>query len=101
MDSFNRWWALLVQLFEYFVLAAQEFKNTDAGRKEWQDILDAYEQATQMDLNDDGRIGRVPNTAPQARSAQQQPRAPEQSAPEQSAPEPVQQDETGNRRIFE
>lgn len=96
MDALMRWWNLFRQVLEYFVLAAREFKNTPAGAKEWQDILDAYETAIQMDLNDDGNIGRVPNTAPQARSAQQQPRA-----PEQSGPDPVQQDETGNRRIFE
>lgn len=77
MNSFTRWWDVLVQIFEYFVLAAQEFKNTDQGRQEWQDILDAFEAATQMDLNEDGTIGRNTSPTPQARSAKAQPRAPE------------------------
>lgn len=96
MDALMRWWNLFRQILEYLVFAAREFKNTPEGAKEWQDILDAYEVAVQMDLNDDGNIGKTPNTAPQARSAQQRPRA-----PEPSVSQPVEGDETGNRRIFE
>lgn len=98
MDSFTRWWNVLVQIFEYFVLAAQEFKNTDQGRQEWQDILDAFETASQMDLNEDGTIGRS-GAAPQARSAKVQPRAPE-AAPAATR-QPVDDLSTTNRSVFD
>lgn len=98
--SLVRWWNLFRQILEYLVFAAREFKNTPEGAKEWQDILDAYEEAVQMDLNDDGNIGRTPNTAPQARSAKAQPRAPETTPASNETPS---DDElsTTTRRVFE
>lgn len=92
MDSLTRWWNVFRQVLEYFVLAAQEFKNTPRGAKEWQDILDAYEVAVQQDLNQDGNIGPAP--APQATNFKSQPRAPENPAPT-SRPA-----ETENRSVF-
>lgn len=104
MEGLMLWLRLLVQVVEYLLKAAVNFKDTDAGRQEWQDILDAYEEAVRIDIDGDGDIGRSP--APQASSARQQPRAPGNPAP---APENVSaqtvqavaMDETGNRRIFE
>lgn len=99
MDGLMRWVRLLIQVFEYLLKAAVQFKDTDEGRQEWQDILDAYEEAVQLDIDGDGDIGRSP--APQA-AARQQSRA-VSPAPENVA-QTVQtagMDETGNRRIFE
>jgi hypothetical protein len=73
MDALFRWVKVLVQVFDYLVKAAVEFKDTEAGRAEWQDILDAYETAIQLDLDGDGSIGKDP--APQATSPAAQPRS--------------------------
>lgn len=59
MNVFRRadvvlWARLLFELFDYMVKAAAHFKDTEEGRKEWEDFASRYEMA--VNNSDDSNV---------------------------------------------